>query len=136
MPPLYKVGDALPNGNTVVSDTQTTLDAQGTTQDTIIDSANNEIVITSYGAGGSTANAAIISANTAANLATIEAFIAANPSGASLDIPTTAALLALVSGSTRLATNNLSSVATTAVPSVAAGPLPSPADPKPATPIA
>lgn len=113
---LYQPGAVLPNGNTVVSDVQTTTDSQGTTLDTIIDSAGNELLVTVFAVGGVPANGAVIAANTAANLATVEAFIAANPNGAPLDASTTAALLALVSGTARIATNNLSSTAPTAVP--------------------
>lgn len=110
MPALYTVGATLPNGNTVASDSFTTINAQGTTQEVVIDSAGNNFVITENPAGNPAGNQAVLQQRVSANLATLETWIAANPSGAVLTDAQTLVLAKIVDGIGRLSLAEFNSI--------------------------
>lgn len=97
----FTVGQQLPNGATVTSDTFVT-GPDGTTVETMVDSANNRTAVTVPGPNTPVANAQTVQTRVQANLATIESFIAANPGGAVLTAAQTLVLARMLAGLCRI----------------------------------
>jgi hypothetical protein len=97
VPAVYTVGEVLPNGATVAVDNYVT-EAGGTTVETMADSAGNETTIITPGVGTPLANQTTINANVRARQATIQAWIAANPTGAVLTGAQTLVLAQMLNG--------------------------------------
>jgi len=98
----YTVGEELPNGAQVVSDTYIVLPDGSSTEETMVDSANNKTVIFVAGAGTPAANQQTIQANILTRQAQIQAWIAANPSGAVLTAAQTLTLAQMLNGLCKL----------------------------------
>jgi hypothetical protein len=121
MAATYTVGQVLPNGNTVITDTFTTL-ADGTTVEQMTSanealgkkpsgawvSTNSETIMIT-GAGTPAANQQTILANILTRQTQIQAWIAANPSGAVLTAAQTLTLAEMLNGLCKLLLQQFSS---------------------------
>lgn len=97
----YTVGQLLPNGAHVSADTFVTL-ADGTTVETMDDTARNHTVMTVPGAGTPAANQTTIQQRVQANLTILETWITNNPTGAVLTAAQTKVLAQMLVGLCRL----------------------------------
>ena len=100
----YTVGQTLPDGSKVTADTYQTF-PDGSSVETMTSSIGDVTTTYTPGPGTPKANQQTIQSRIQANLATIESWISANPSGAVLTGPQTLVLAKMLAGLCRLLLN-------------------------------
>jgi hypothetical protein len=109
MPALYTVGQLLPSGAHVATDTYV-VGPDGSTVETMVDTLTNKTILFVPGAGTTSANLITIQANLTSQLTSIETWITNNPSGAAFTNGQSLFIAQSLAGLIRVALGLLSTV--------------------------